>query len=89
VLEQYDKGVIMPKGMNDFAVQESVAPYTKAVVAIVNTEVSACRAIYMIADTAPVLTINGVAVTFTGLKAGQIYPLCVTKSNSANVIFLY
>ena len=75
--------------MNDFAVQESVAPYTKAVVAVVNTEVSACRAIYIKANAGPALTINGVDITFTGLKAGQIYPLCVTKSNSADVVFLY
>ena len=77
------------KGMNDFAVQESVAPYTKAVVATVNGEVSACRAIYMKAGGNPVLTVNGVAITFTGMLIGNIYPICATKSSSADVVFLY
>ena len=77
------------KGMNDFAVQESVAPYTKAVVSDGSSSVDACRAIYMKAGGNPVLTVNGVDITFTGMLVGTIYPICATKANSANVVFLY
>ena len=77
------------KGINDFAVQESVAPYIKAVASDGSSSVDACRAIYVKANSNPVLTVNGTNITFTGLIAGNIYPICTTKSNSTNVIFLY
>jgi len=78
----------MAKGLNDYAVQESVAPYIAAVVAT-QSDQDACRAIYVKVAGNYILTINDVDVTFTGLLAGNIYPVCATKSNSANVIFLY
>ena len=77
------------KGINDFAVQESVAPYTKAVVATVNGEVSACRAVHNKGTAGDItLTVNGVDVVFHLLK-GHTYPICATKSSSASVVFLY
>jgi hypothetical protein len=78
----------MAKSLQDYSAQESVAPYIKAVVATTNNQ-DACRAIYVKVAGNYDLTINGVAVTFTGLLAGHIYPVCATKSSSANVIFLY
>lgn len=78
----------MAKSLQDYSAQESVAPYIKAVVATTNDQ-DACRAIYVKVAGNYDLTINGVAVTFTGLLAGHIYPVCATKSSSANVIFLY
>tara|TARA_R100000152_G_C6739539_1_gene163409 strand:+ start:105 stop:341 length:237 start_codon:yes stop_codon:yes gene_type:complete len=78
----------MAKSLQDYSAQESVAPYIKAVDATTNDQ-DACRAIYVKVAGSYDLTINGVAVTFTGLLAGHIYPVCATKSSSANVIFLY
>ena len=77
-----------PKGINDYQVQESVAPYINAVVATTNDQ-DTCRAIYVKVAGNYDLTVNGVAVTFTGLLAGHIYPIAASKSSSANVIFLY
>ena len=77
-----------PKGINDYLVQESVAPYCSAVVATTNDQ-DTCRAIYVKVDGNYDLTVNGTAVTFTGLLAGHIYPIAASKSSSANVIFLY
>ena len=76
------------KGINDYMVQESVAPYVSAVVASTNDQ-DVCRAIYVKVAGNYDLTVNGTAVTFTGLLAGHIYPIAATKSSSANVIFLY
>ena len=78
----------MAKGLLDYTIGESVAPYIKAVVAT-QSDQDACRAIYVKVAGNYVLTINDVDVTFTGLLAGNIYPVCATKSSSANVIFLY
>jgi hypothetical protein len=78
----------MAKGLLDYTIGESVAPYIKAVVATTSDQ-DACRAIYVKVAGNYVLTINDVDVTFTGLLAGHIYPVCATKSSSANVIFLY
>ena len=77
-----------PKGINDYQVQESVAPYISAVVATTN-EQDTCRAIYVKVAGNYDLTVNGVDVTFTGLLAGHIYKIAASKSSSANVIFLY
>jgi hypothetical protein len=76
------------KGLNDYAVQESVAPYIKAVVATGNDQ-DACRAVHMKGTSANVnLTVNGVVVAFHLLK-GHTYPICATKSSSTDVILLY
>ena len=77
-----------PKGLNDYMIQESVAPYISAVVATTN-EQDTCRAIYVKVAGDYDLTVNGVDVTFTGLLAGHIYKIAASKSSSANVIFLY
>jgi hypothetical protein len=77
-----------PKGINDYLVQESVAPYCSAVVATTSDQ-DTCRAIYVKVAGNYDLTVNGIAVTFTGLLAGHIYPIAASKSSSANVIFLY
>ena len=78
----------MAKGLLDYTAQESVAPYIKAVVATTNDQ-DACRAVYVKVAGNYDLTVNGADITFTGLLAGHIYPVCGTKSSSANVIFLY
>tara|TARA_X000000368_G_scaffold300641_1_gene239527 strand:- start:3916 stop:4155 length:240 start_codon:yes stop_codon:yes gene_type:complete len=76
------------KGLNDYAVQESVAPYIKAVVATGNDQ-DACRAVHMKGTSANVnLTVNGVVVAFHLLK-GHTYSICATKSSSTDVVFLY
>jgi len=78
----------MAKGLNDYAVQESVAPYIKAVVAT-QSDQDACRAVHMKGTAANVtLTVNGVDVLFHLLK-GHTYPICATKSSSTDVILLY
>lgn len=78
----------MAKGLNDFTVQESVSPYVKAVVATTNAQ-DESRAIYVKVAGEYTLTIDDADVVFTGLLAGHIYPVCTTKSSSANVILLY
>ena len=78
----------MAKGLLDYTAQESVAPYIKAVVATTDDQ-DACRAVYVLVAGNYDLTVNGADVTFTGLLAGHIYPICATKSSSANVVFLY
>ena len=78
----------MAKGLNDYTVQESVSPYVKADVATTNAQ-DESRAIYVKVARNYTLTIDDADVVFTGLLAGHIYPLCITKSNSTNVILLY
>ena len=78
----------MPKGLQDYSAKESVSPYIKAVVAT-TSDMDACRAVYIKSGTRHTLTIDGVDVAFTGLIVGTIYPISCTKSNTANVIFLY
>ncbi len=77
------------KTMNDWTCQESVAPYIKAVVSDGSSSVDACRAIYVKSGTAHTLTIGGKDIAFTGMNVGEIYPISCTKSNTANIIFLY
>jgi hypothetical protein len=77
------------KSLNDFAVQESVAPFVKAVAADTTNGNDACRAIHFNGTSGPVsLTVDGVVVSFQLLK-GHTYNICATKSSSADVIFLY
>tara|TARA_Y100000593_G_scaffold76008_1_gene140322 strand:- start:45 stop:296 length:252 start_codon:yes stop_codon:yes gene_type:complete len=76
------------KGVQDYSVNESVSPYTKAVVST-TADMDACRAIYVKSGASHTLTINGVDVAFTGMLPGTIYPICATKCSTANVIFLY
>ena len=75
-------------GLQDYDIKESVAPYVKAVVADTNAQ-DESRAIYVKVAGEYTLTINGADVVFTGLLAGHIYPLAITKSSSANVVLLY
>ena len=77
------------KTMNSWSAQESVAPYIKAVVSDGSSSVDACRAIYVKSGTSHTLTIDGKDVAFTGMNVGEIYPISCTKSNTANIIFLY
>jgi len=78
----------MAKGLNDYLVQESVAPYIKAVVADTNTQ-DASRAVHMKGTAADVtLTVNGADVVFHLLK-GHTYQICATKSSSTSVVLLY
>ena len=79
----------LPKGLHDFTVSESVAPYIKAVVAQAGVAVDPCRAVYTITAAAHVLTVNDEDITFTGMTIGTVYPICATKCDSVNVIFLY
>ena len=78
----------MAKGLQDYSVGESVAPYVKAVVST-QAEMDPCRAVYISAGAAHTFTIDGVDVAFVGMDVGTIYPICATKSNLATVIFLY
>ena len=78
----------MSKGLQDFSVQEGVAPYVKAVVATASAQ-DATRAVHMKGTSANVtLTVNGSDVVFHLLK-GHTYPICATKSSSTDVIMLY
>lgn len=77
------------KGLMDFPMAESVAPYIKAVQVAANTDYEACRAVFSKTSAAHVLTVGGSAVTFTGMVAGTVYPISATKCTSTNVIFLY
>ncbi len=78
----------MAKGLQDYAINESVAPYVKAVVATTNAQ-DATRAVHMKGTSANVtLTVNDTDVVFHLLK-GHTYPICATKSSSADVIMLY
>jgi len=78
----------MAKGLLDYTIGESVAPYIKAVVAT-QSDQDACRAVHMKAAAANVtLTVEGVDVVFYLLQ-GHIYPICATKSSSTDVILLY
>ena len=62
--------------------------YNKAVVSTTST-MDACRGVYIKSGTSHTLTVDGGDVAFTGLIVGHIYPISCTKSNTANVIFLY
>ena len=78
----------MAKGLNDYLVQESVAPYIKAVVATTNDQ-DACRAVHMKGSSANVtLTVEDVDVVFYLLQ-GHVYPICATKASSTDVVLLY
>ena len=77
------------KSLNDFAVQESVAPFIKAVSADTTNGNDACRAVHMTGNSADVnLTVDGKVVSFHLLQ-GHTYNICATKSSSADVVFLY
>ena len=76
------------KGISNYMMNESVAPYVSATVADTNDQPQS-RGIYVMVAGGYTLTINGSDVVFTGLLAGTIYPLSITKSSSANVILLY
>ncbi|MDP6583367.1 MAG: hypothetical protein QF535_01840 [Anaerolineales bacterium] len=82
-------GVGKVKGLMDFPLAESVAPYIEAVQVVADTDYKACRAVFSKTAAAHVLTVNGSAITFTGMVAGTIYPISATKCTSTNVIFLY
>ena len=78
----------MAKGLQDYSINESVAPYIKAVIAT-QSDQDACRAVHMKGTAANVtLTVDGVDVVFYLLQ-GHIYPICATKSSSTDVVFLY
>lgn len=78
----------MAKGLNDYLVQESVAPYIKAVDAT-GSDMDPCRAVHMNGTSAEVtLTINGTDVGIY-LIQGNTYKICATKSSSTSVVFLY
>ena len=76
------------KTLQDWSAQESVAPFMKAVVSTTN-EMEACRAVYVKSGASHTLTIDGVDIAFAGMIPGTIYPISCTKSNNANIIFLY
>jgi len=68
----------MAKGLQDYAIQESVSPYVKAVVAT-QSDQDACRAVHMKGTAADVtLTVAGADVVFHLLK-GHTYPICAKK----------
>jgi|TARA_R110002020_G_scaffold98471_2_gene234377 hypothetical protein len=78
----------MPKGMLDFTVQESVAPYVRAVVADTNVQ-DPCRAIHMKGSSASVnLDVGGETIAFYLLQ-GHTYPISITKASATTVVLLY
>jgi hypothetical protein len=78
----------MPKGMLDFTVQESNAPYVRAVVADTD-EQDPCRAIHMKGSSASVnLDVGGETVAFYLLQ-GHTYPISITKASATTVVLLY
>ena len=78
----------MAKGIHDYTAQESVAPYIKAVVST-TADMDACRAVYIKSGASHTLTMDNADIAFTGLLPGTVYKFSCTKSNTANVIFLY
>lgn len=78
----------MAKGLQDYTVDESTAPYVSAVVADTNDQ-AATRAVHMKGTAADVtLTVNGVDVVFHLLK-GHTYPISCTKASATTVVMLY
>jgi len=78
----------MPKGMLDFTVQESNAPYVRAVVADTD-EQDPCRAIHMKGSSASVnLDVGGETIAFYLLQ-GHTYPISITKASATTVVLLY
>ena len=78
----------MPKGIMDFTVQESNAPYVKAVVADTNDQ-DPCRAIHMKGSSASVnLDVGGETIAFYLLQ-GHTYPISITKASATTVVLLY
>ena len=78
----------MPKGMLDFTIQESNAPYVRAVVADTNDQ-DPCRAIHMKGSSASVnLDVGGETVAFYLLQ-GHTYPISITKASATTVVLLY
>ena len=79
----------MPKALHDFTIQESIAPYIKAVAANTTDGNDASRAVHMTATSASVsLTVNGAIVAFWLIK-GHTYSICATKASDSGVVFLY
>ena len=78
----------MPKGMLDFTVQQSNAPYVRAVVADTD-EQDPCRAIHMKGSSASVnLDVGGETIAFYLLQ-GHTYPISITKASATTVVLLY
>ena len=78
----------MAKGIQDYTQQESVAPYIEAVVAT-QSDQDPCRAVHMKGSSGAVtLTVGGADIAFYLLQ-GHTYPICATKSSSADVVLLY
>ncbi len=78
----------MPKGMLDFTIQESNAPYVRAVVADTNDQ-DPCRAIHMKGSSASVnLDVGGETIAFYLLQ-GHTYPISITKASATTVVLLY
>ena len=78
----------MPKGMLDFTLQESNAPYVRAVVADTNDQ-DPCRAIHMKGSSASVnLDVGGETIAFYLLQ-GHTYPISITKASATTVVLLY
>lgn len=78
----------MAKTLQDYTASESVAPYMKAVVST-TSDMDASRAVYISTGASHTLTMDGADIAFTGLRPGTVYKFSCTKSNTANVIFLY
>ena len=87
----------MSKGLQDYSVQESVAPYIKAVNVTANTGVEdSCRAVYCGVSADYDLKVNGVWILFKALPLG-ISEICATGAREADdsaagagdIVFLY
>ena len=78
----------MPKGMLDFTIQESNAPYVRAVVADTNDQ-EPSRGIHMKGSAASVnLDVGGETIAFYLLQ-GHTYPISITKASATTVVLLY
>ena len=77
------------KSLNDFAVQESVAPFVKAVAADTTNGNDACRAIHFNGTSGPVsLTVDGVVVSFQLLKGIHIIYVLLNQVLLTYYIFI-
>jgi|TARA_Y100000310_G_C20701177_1_gene830032 hypothetical protein len=82
------KGVGVNRGLMEYPVAESVAPFTAAEVATGNDQ-KCCRAVHMKGTAADVtLTVGGSDIVFHLLK-GHTYSISATKSSSTSVVFLF
>jgi len=89
----------MPKGLQDFTVQESLAPYIKATSVTVNTTVQdPCRAVYCGVAGNYELYVDGSWIHFKAIPAGTVLKVSAEGARdqgdasapaAGEIVFLY